>query len=250
MNVQSQTLHLIFTGIILIKMKKIKSGDFMLITLIRVLILYVLIIICMRLMGKRQLGELQPTELVITILLSEIASIPIQDNGVPLISSVMAVLLLVCLEIINSAICLKSGKMRSAIQGNPIIVIRDGVVDREKLRELRFSFEDLIEQLRQKDVFDINEVKFALIETNGQLSVMLKEKNQPITQEMLDSPDDEKGLQYMIINNGKIMQKAFRESKMDKNKLEDILKKKKIAMKDIFFMVADTNGNYTITRKE
>lgn len=222
----------------------------MLITLIRVMILYSFIVICMRLMGKRQLGELQPTELVITILLSEIASIPIQDNGVPLINSIFAVLLLVSLEIINSAICLKSGKMRSAIQGNPIIVIRDGILDREKLKELRFSFEDLIEQLRQKDVFDINEVKFAVIETNGQLSVMLKEKNQPITPERLDSPDAEKGLQYMIVNNGKILRKSFKESNMSKKELDDILKKKKIALKDIFLMVTDTNGNYTITRKD
>lgn len=222
----------------------------MLISLIRVGILYFFIIVCMRLMGKRQLGELQPTELVITILLSEIASIPIEDNGVPLVNSIFAVLLLVSLEIINSAVCLKSARLRSVIEGNPIIVIKDGVVQQEKLRQLRFSSEDLIEQLRQKDVFDINDVKFAIVETNGQLSVMLKDDKQPITPEFLDSKPEDKGLQCMIINDGKILKKSFIDCDMDEKKLKCILKKSKVRLNEILFMLADNKGNYTIIRKE
>lgn len=222
----------------------------MLISLIRITILYFFIIICMRFMGKRQLGELQPTELVLTILLSEIAAIPIQDNGVPLINSVVAVLLLVTLEIINSALCLKSTKLRNIIEGNPIIIIRDGVVDQKRLKQLRFSSEDLIEQLRQKDVFDINEVKFAIVETNGQLSVMLKEKNQPITQEALDSTAKEKSFQCMIVNDGRILQKAFNECNMSNQKLEKVLKENKITADEILFMLADSLENYTIVRKD
>ena len=222
----------------------------MLITLIRVTILYFFIIVCMRFMGKRQLGELQPTELVITILLSEIASIPIQDNGVPLVNSVVAVLLLVSLEIINSAVCLKSAKLRNIIEGNPIVIIRDGVVDQKRMKQLRFSSEDLIEQLRQKDVFDINEVKFAIIETNGQLSVMLKEKHQPITQETLDSTSKEKGLQCMIVNDGKILEKSFSDCNMDENKLNKFFRKNNISPDEILFMLADSLENYTIVRKD
>ncbi len=231
-------------------MRNIISGDFMLISLIRVGILYFFIIVCMRLMGKRQLGELQPTELVITILLSEIASIPIEDNGVPLINSIFAVLLLVSLEIINSAVCLKSAKLRSVIEGNPVIVISDGTVQQEKLRQLRFSSEDLLEQLRQKDVFDINDVKFAIVETNGQLSVMLKDSKQPITPEALEAEAQSKGLQCMVINDGKILRKSFRDCNMDDQKLRNILKKRKIQLKEILFMLADSKGNYTIIKKE
>ncbi len=231
-------------------MRNIISGDFMLISLIRVGILYFFIIVCMRLMGKRQLGELQPTELVITILLSEIASIPIEDNGVPLINSIFVVLFLVSLEIINSAVCLKSAKLRSVIEGNPVIVIRDGVVQQEKLRQLRFSSEDLLEQLRQKDVFDINDVKFAIVETNGQLSVMLKDSKQPITQESLESETKSKGLQCMVINDGKVLRKSFKDCNMDDKKLRNILKKSKIQLKEILFMLADNKGNYTIIKKE
>lgn len=226
------------------------KGDVMLISLIRVGILYFFIIICMRLMGKRQLGELQPTELVITILLSEIASIPIEDNGVPLINSIFAVLLLVSLEIINSAICLKSARLRSVIEGNPMIIIRDGNIEQEKMKQLRFSSEDLIEQLRQKDVFDIGDVKYAIIETNGQLSVMLKDKSQPITPEFLDSETSDKGLQCMVVNDGKIIRKSFIDCDMDENKLKNILKKRKIRLNEILFMLADNKGNYTIIRKE
>ncbi|MBR0348646.1 MAG: DUF421 domain-containing protein [Clostridia bacterium] len=201
-------------------------------------------------MGKRQLGELQPTELVITILLSEIASIPIEDNGVPLVNSIFAVLLLVSLEIINSAVCLKSAKIRSLVEGNPMIVIRHGKVDQKKLKQLRFSSEDLIEQLRQKDVFDINDVKFAVIETNGQLSVMLKDDKQPITPETLDSEQKSKSLQCMVINDGRIISKSFRDCNMDEKKLKNILKNNKVKQEEILFMLADDMGNYSIVRKE
>ena len=226
------------------------KGDIMLISLIRVGILYFFIIVCMRLMGKRQLGELQPTELVITILLSEIASIPIEDNGVPLINSIFAVLLLVSLEIINSAACLKSVKLRTIVEGNPIIVVRDGKIDQKMLRQLRFSSGDLIEQLRQKDVFDINDVKFAIVETNGQLSVMLKDSKQPITPEFLDSQVEDKGFQAMVINDGKILKKAFKDCNMDGKKLKNILKNNNVRLNDILFMLADNKGNYTIIRKD
>ena len=222
----------------------------MLITLIRVSILYFFIIVCMRFMGKRQIGVLQPTELVITILLSEIASIPIEDNGVPLVNSIFAVLLLVSLEIINSAVCLKSAKIRSLVEGNPMIVIRHGKVDQKKLKQLRFSSEDLIEQLRQKDVFDINDVKFAVIETNGQLSVMLKDDKQPITPESLDSEQKSKSLQCMIINDGRIISKSFRDCNMDEKKLKNILKNNKVKQEEILFMLADDMGNYSIVRRE
>ena len=165
-------------------------------------------------------------------------------------NSIVAVLLLVSLEIINSALCLKSVKLRTVVEGNPVVIIRDGIVDQRRMKQLRFSSEDLIEQLRQKDVFDINEVKFAIIETNGQLSVMLKEKNQPITQETLDSSTKEKGLQCMIVNDGKILEKSFSECEMNKEKLKKILKKSNITPEEILFMLADRFENYTIVRKD
>lgn len=222
----------------------------MLVTLIRAAILYFFIIICMRLMGKRQLGELQPTELVITFLISETVTIPLQDNGIPIINSIFAVLLLVCLEIFNSAVCLKSARIRSIVEGNPIIVIRNGVVDQKKLRQLRFSIEDLLEQLRQKDIFDINDVRYAFIETNGQLSVMLKPEKEPVTMGTVGEADSKTDLLCLVICDGKILKKNFRNCNMDDKKLDNILKREKIKSEEVMFMLTDSCGNCTIVRKE
>lgn len=222
----------------------------MLVTLVRALILYVLIIICMRIMGKRQLGELQPTELVITILLSEIAAIPMQDNALPLGNSIVAVLLLVALEVINSVVVLKSSKCRSFLQGNSIVVIRDGVIDQKQLKRLRFTMDDLFDQLRQKDVFDISDVRYAIVETNGQLSVMLKPEKETVTAEMADIQNETKGLLCMVINDGKFHKRSFEECDMNEEKLYNILDSENTQIDEVLFMVADKEGNYTILKKE
>ena len=201
-------------------------------------------------MGKRQLGELQPTELVITILVSAIVAVPMQENSLPLANSIIAVLLLVSLEIINSALSLKSPKIRSIFEGNSVVIIRDGIIDQKQLRRLRFSVDDLLDQLRQKDVFDINDVRYAIIETNGQLSVMLKPEKETVTAEMIDVNNQPKGLLCMIVNDGVILESSFKECNMNKEKLGQILKEKNTDLKDIFFMLADNNGNYTIVKKE
>ena len=153
----------------------------MLITLFRTLILYILIIFTMRVLGKRQIGELQPAELVITILLSEIIVIPMQDTEIPLVNTLIPVFVLSGFEMLVSFIGMKSIKFRSVMQGNPVIVIRDGKLNAKKLKELRFTTDDLAEALRKKDIFDISEVQYAIVETDGTLSVLLKKENQPAT---------------------------------------------------------------------
>lgn len=222
----------------------------MLVTLSRAFILYILIIICMRVMGKRQLGELQPTELVITILLSEIAAIPMQDNALPLGNSIVAVLLLVALEIINSIVVLKIPTVRSLLQGNSLVIIRDGVIDQKQMKKLRFTMDDLFDQLRQKDVFDISDVRYAIVETNGQLSVMLKPEKENVTAEMACLPNETKGLLCMVINDGKFLKRAFKESDMDEEKIYSILKKEKTELDEVLFMVTDKEGNYTIVKRD
>ena len=201
-------------------------------------------------MGKRQLGELQPTELVITILLSEIAAIPMQDNALPLGNSIVAVLLLVALEVINSVVVLKVPGVRSLLQGNSLVVIRDGVIDQKQMKRLRFTMDDLFDQLRQKDVFDISDVRYAIVETNGQLSVMLKPEKENVTAEMADLPNETKGLLCMVINDGKFLKRSFKESDMDEEKIYSILEKEKTALEEVLFMVADKEGNYTIVKKD
>ena len=146
----------------------------MVITIIRLVILYCMITLAIRLMGKRQVGELQPTELVVTILLSELVAIPIQDNSLPMATSLIAAAVLISLEIIGSVVAMRHKGFRDLTHGHSIVVIDKGKVDFNQLGNLRIPFDDLLEALRLKDVFDIAEVKTCYVETNGQISVLAK----------------------------------------------------------------------------
>lgn len=144
----------------------------MLVTIVRTVILYVVIILAMRIMGKRQVGDMQPGDLVVSLLISEIAAMPIEDVNKPMINGLIAVFMLVFLETVLSLVSLKSGKARRAINGRPAIVINRGRVDQSALRRLRMTTDDLLEGLRQEGIFDLTTVQYAIIETNGQLSVL------------------------------------------------------------------------------
>ncbi|MBR3737556.1 MAG: DUF421 domain-containing protein [Eubacterium sp.] len=149
----------------------------MTIIVFRSVIIYLLVVVAVRIMGKRQLGELNPHEFVITILISAVATIPIQESSIPLSYSALPILIFVSFEILESAISMKSEKFRKIIDGKPIAIIKNGKLQQQELRRLRFTVEDLNEALRQKDVFDINEVENAVVETNGSLSVEKKEED-------------------------------------------------------------------------
>ena len=139
----------------------------MFIVFFRTLIIYVIIIVCLRIMGKRQLGELQPSEFVIAILISNIATLSIEDTDIPLLGAVVPIITLMSSEVILSYITLKSGKAQIMVTGNPVPVIRNGSIDQKSMRDLRFSIEDLMSQLRINGIFDVQEVAWAIVETNG-----------------------------------------------------------------------------------
>ncbi|MEE1011241.1 MAG: DUF421 domain-containing protein, partial [Acutalibacteraceae bacterium] len=171
----------------------------MAVTLIRAVILYIMVIFFIRLMGKRQIGELQPSELAVTILVSEIASIPMQDNSIPILNSVIALFILVAFEIISSALSLKSHKVRSYIQGHPVIVIRNGVIDYKALKKLRMTVNDLVSALRQKDVFDFSQISYAVFETNGKISVLMKPEYRNSTAADVEKYPKDKGMPFAVI---------------------------------------------------
>ena len=180
----------------------------MLTTIIRVAIVYLFVTIAIRIMGKRNIGELQPTELVITLLLSEFAAIPIENNSVSLINSLIPVMLLISFEIVNSVISMKSIRFRALSDGNPIIIIKNGQLDQKELKKLRFTVDDVLSGLRQKDVFDINEVAYAIIETNGTLSVLLKNGSQNATKSDVSAKNKNVGFSYPVIIDGTIIKKT------------------------------------------
>ncbi|MBE6755741.1 MAG: DUF421 domain-containing protein [Ruminococcaceae bacterium] len=221
----------------------------MAVILIRTLVLYVIVILVVRLMGKRQIGQLQPTELVVTILLSEVASMPLEDNDIPLINSVFSVLLLASLEIISSAIALKSGKYRRAVEGNAVFIIKEGKLDVKAIKKLRYSMDDLMESLRQKDIFDVSDVEYAVVETSGNLSVMLKADKIPLTLKSIGESAEEKGIPAVVISDGKYIYSNFSLCRTSKDKIDKILSGEKISVDRIMLMTLDKKGNkYIITR--
>ncbi len=221
----------------------------MAVILIRTLILYAVVILVVRLMGKRQIGQLQPTELVVTILLSEVASMPLEDNDIPLINSVLSVLLLASLEVISSAIALKSGKYRRAVEGNAVFIIKEGKLDINAVKKLRYSMDDLMEGLRQKDIFDVSDVEYAVVETSGNLSVLLKADKIPLSLESIGEKAEEKGIPAVVIADGKYIYSNFSLCRTSKEKIDKILEKDKTSAERIMLMTLDKMGNKFIIPK-
>ena len=229
---------------------KLIRGDIMLISIIRTIVLYAFVIFAIRIMGKRQISDMQPSELVATLIISNIASLPMQNTSQPFFSGVIPVVILVALEIITSAFMLKNSKFRRLVCGNPIVVIRDGVILQNQMRRVRLSNEDLFTQLRQQDVFNIEDIQYCIVETNGSISVLKKpEKRQP-TAENLNIEIQDKKIQSVVINDGEILDNSLDLCQKDENYIYKILKKEKKKVSDIFIMTLDGIGNYNIILKD
>ena len=222
----------------------------MIISAIRAFLLYIIIIFAVRMMGKRQISEMQTSELVITLLMSNIASIPMQDTEQSMLSGIIPMMVLLVCEIFISYLMLKKSGIRRLICGKPVIVINDGTVDQQAMKELRISTEDLYEQLRQKDVFDISEVAYAILETNGQMSVFKKSMYSPLTVGDLEIQKEDTVLQVTIVSDGEIAKSSLKVCGLGTNWLYETLKNENIALKDVFIMTADKYKNYSIIRKE
>lgn len=225
-------------------------GDNMLTTVIRTVILYAVVMISVRLMGKRQIGELQPGELAITILLSEIAAIPIQDNEIPLVNSIAPLGILIGFEIISSLISMKSVRFRTVEAGNPITVIENGELLEKPLKDLRLSITDILAALRQKDVFNIEDVDYAVVETNGSLSVLLKQKKQPVTPCDAKIAVDNPGMPYPIITDGRYIEGNFAFCGLTIPDIEKKLREQRLKKDDVILMTSTKNHEFYIIEKK
>jgi len=223
----------------------------MLIVAVRTIILYAVILIVMRIMGKRQLGQLQPFELVITILISELAAIPMQDTGVPLINGIVPIIILMVAQIVLSFTTLKSEKARGIICGKPSILIEDGVIMESQLAKLHFNINDLLEQLRVKGYPDIKDVEFAILETEGQLSVIPKSTKRPVNPEDLSIPVTQERLPITLIIDGTILKQNLIIAKMSEKDLKDYLIQNNTSdYKKVLFAGLDSFGNLFFQQKQ
>ena len=223
---------------------------FMIATIIRTFIIYCFVSLCVRIMGKRQLGQLQPGELVITILISEIAATPITDTNQPILNTAVSLMLLVSFEIISSLIARKSLKFRYASDGKPITLIKNGKLRQDNLKELRFTIDEVLSALRQKDIFDISEVEYAVVETNGTLSVLLKQNKQPLTQETYESPKKTTDAPCVVIIDGKVIESSLEDSPVTLDEIKRKIKNDRIDIKNILLMTVTKSKKFLTINKE
>ena len=217
----------------------------------RTLILYVLVVLVMRLMGKRQMGELQPFELVITIMISELAAVPMQNTGVPLLNGIVPILTLLFLQTLITFGTLKSDLMKKIVCGSPTILISKGRILEDALRKTRYSLNDLIEQLRIKGYFNIHDIEYAILETDGDISVIPKSQKRPVTPADLGIQTKYEGLPISVVVDGKVKKDVLKYANLSEQEVLAELKKRGIDnFSQVFFACIDPEGNWFVQKKE
>ena len=219
------------------------------IVFIRAVILYIIVIVSVRVMGKRQIGELQPSELVITILVSNIATLPLEDLNIPLIMGILPVLSLVCFEVIMSWLTLRSRKLRHIVSGTPKVIIHDGLLDQKVMKDLRYSVDDIMTALRSNNVFDLSSVQYAVVETNGSVSVYEKHPYKTVTNADMCIEGTSCNPPVIVISDGKIITQGLKEIGLQRKWLTDLLERKHLSENDVFLMLADKNAEYTLIKR-
>lgn len=222
----------------------------MLTVLIRTFIIYLSLIIVMRLMGKRQIGELEVSDLVTTFLISEIASLPITDTKIPLSHAIIPIIVLLTLEVAISFLLSKFPKFKFIFSARPSTVIRDGKICQRELEDSRLSFDELFSQLRQQGYDDISEIRYAILEQNGNITVIQKEKYKPLNADMIGINPKESGLFHIIIEKGSINEHGLCEIGYTKDRLESILAKKGYTVKDVYLMMINDADDMRIIPME
>lgn len=222
----------------------------MTIIVFRSVIIYIVVILAVRIMGKRQLGELKPHEFVITMLISAVATIPIQENSIPLTNSLVPIMIFVSLEVIESAISMKLMGFRDVAQGKPVFIIRNGELKQEALKKLRFTVDDLIDALRQKDVFDISEVENAVVETNGSLSVQKKAESCEVTRKDLEFIGEKSLLPIPIVIDSKPVSEYFAQEETKESEINLILSALDIKADEIMLLTLDESGKTYLIKKD
>ncbi|NCE64348.1 DUF421 domain-containing protein [Pseudoflavonifractor sp. 524-17] len=223
----------------------------MVIALLRTVILYILIIAGIRLMGKRQVGELEPSELVLALLIADLAAVPMQDLGIPLAAGVMPILALLALTMVISVLNLRSLRFRALLCGRPSMVVENGRVIEHELRRNRFTLDELMEELRLNGVTDLNTIKYAILETNGQLSVLLRAEEQPITVKQMNHKAEEPGLPLPLINDGRVIEPNLRVRGLSRAWLDDCLAQHNARRpEEVFLLTVDEQGKVYFAAKE
>ena len=223
----------------------------MVIAFLRTIILYAFIIIGIRLMGMRQVGELEPSELVLALLIADLAAVPMQDFGIPLLTGLIPILTLLCLTMALSVLTMKSVKFRALLCGRPSIIVENGKLRQGEMKRNRFTLDELMEELRMNGVTDLSTVKYAILETNGQLSVLPFAAQKPPTAQDLDLHLPEPGLPVVMINDGRVITRNLHSRGLDEVWLDKQLQQHHVKRtQDVFLLTVDETNQVCIIKKE
>ena len=222
----------------------------MILSYIRTIILYLILIAVIRIMGKRQVGQMEPSEFVVTMLVANLASIPMQDGGIPLYSGLVPILTVLGVELVLSAASLRSVGFRRLLCGRPVILIENGHVLQNNLRRTRITLDELTGHLREKDVLNVTDVQYAILETNGNLSVFPYPKHKPASARDAGIHPERQSLPVTIIGDGYLYRQNLPSAGKDEAWVRRFLQERELKQKDVWLLTLDGTGRTTLLRKE
>ena len=223
----------------------------MITAVIRTVILYLLIIVGIRLMGKRQIGQLEPSELVLSLLIADLAAVPMQDFGIPLLMGIIPILALLCLSTILSVLTVKSIRFRALLCSRPSIVVQDGQILIKEMVKNRFTVDELMEELRVAGITDLSSVKYAVLETTGRISVLPKAEEKPVTVKDMKLPAQDNGLPVILISDGRILSQNLKIRNLTEAWLKKQLRQRDVQdIRHVFLMTVDEKGHIYLAEKE
>lgn len=221
----------------------------MLVSLIRSFFLYVILIVVIRLMGKRQLGQMEASEFVVTMLVADLAAVPMQDPGIPLLAGLVPILIVLFMELILSALSYYSITMRKLFCGKPVILMENGQILQENLKKTRITPDELTELLREKEIIDLTTVKYAILEANGQLSALVYPEYQPVSHMDIKTKTAPLELPITIISGGKILYENLRLLGQDEQWLNKLLKQHGCSIKSVYLLTVEPSGKVYLAVK-
>lgn len=222
----------------------------MILSYVRTAILYLVLIGSIRLMGKRQIGQMEPSEFVVTMLVANLASIPMEDEGIPLFTGIVPILTVLGAELILSAASMGSIRLRRLLCGKPVILIENGRILQNNLRSTRITADELTGHLRLKEVLDLNTVQYAILETNGDLSVFLYPWAQPASAEAAGIPTGEQSLPVTVIDDGRLLKKNLELTGKDRGWVDRVLKDHDSTLEQTFLLTVDAEDHILWLEKE
>ena len=222
----------------------------MLILFLRAVFLYLVVIAVIRLLGKRQLGQLEPSEVAVTMLIADLASFPMQETGISILSGIVPILAVLGMEVVLSFLSMRNIKIRKMLCGKPVILMENGRFLQENMRKNRVTLDELISQLRQNNVIDPSVVQYAILETGGNLSVFVRGEERPATAKEAGITPQPDSLPVTIISDGRILEENLHRAGKDTRWLQKILSKEKLTPRETFLLTVDKDNNVRFYKKE